>query len=199
MSFLNHTHAPFLLQLFIWNPKGRQISYYPVKGKGCRGLFVGSVGAWKVLCPFPPPSEASWAPLTPWERGTDFKVWSAWRLQHLNIWKALRCCCQRVKHREMMMGEWLCVFLTKLCVFYRELLNCIVLWELRYETVTSWEILRVERGWHWEVKTEMMGDTVKYSVLCVLQGLCMGAHAQMYGSLFIQLVWRLGLLLGSRM
>lgn len=59
---------------------------------------------------------------------------------------------------DPMTRERLRVF-TKLCVLCREGLNYIVWWVLEYETVTSWEILRVERGWYWEVKTKMMGDS----------------------------------------
>lgn len=45
---LNHTHAPHTA--FHLKPKeGREIGDYPVKGKGCRGLFIGTVGAPMVL------------------------------------------------------------------------------------------------------------------------------------------------------
>lgn len=164
------------MQLFIWNPKRRQISDYPVKGKGCRDLFVGSVGAWMVSRPPLPPSEASWAPLTPCEQGTDFQSLvglESTASQHLEGIMLLLPKVETLGPNDA--RETVCVF-TKLCAFYREWLNYIVLWVLEYETVTSWEILRVEWGWHWEVKTEMMGDSEIQCTLSMWRG-GMGAHA----------------------
>lgn len=116
-----------------------------------------------------PPSEASWAPLTPWERGTDFQglvgleSTASQHLEGIILPKG-------ETQGDGDGGVSVCVYvLTKLCVFYREWLNCIVLWELGNGTVTSWEILGVEWGWHQEVKTEMTADS---EIQCTLFFLC---------------------------
>lgn len=104
-------------------------------------FFMGSVGARKVLrCPLPP-SEASWAPLTPWERGNDFQ----------SLVRQERTASQHLEGIMLLLpegetqgvsdgGVTVCVW-TKLCLIYTEWLNYIVFWELGYKTMTSWEVL----------------------------------------------------------
>lgn len=174
MSFW--TTPTVLMQIFIWNAKRRQIGDYPVKGKGCRDLFVDSVGARMVSQTSPSPlwgllgsintmRTGHWLPKL--GRAGDCSISTSGR--HYAVaargWNAW----------DPMTRERLRV-LTKLCVLCREGLNYIVLWVLEYETVTSWEILRVERGWYWEVKTKMMGDS---EIECALSTwrVSMAAHA----------------------
>lgn len=127
--FLNHTQVSH--QEFHLKPRWsmQREDSWPItlwKGKDPEVFFVFSIGGWKVLwLPSLPPSKASWAPLTPWERGTDFQGLVGQRIQHPNIWKALRSCCPRVKHGETMTREWVCLCV---CVFCREWLNCTDLW-----------------------------------------------------------------------
>lgn len=139
MSF--QTTPMFLLQVPFESQREDRSAITLWKGKGCGALFMGSVGARKVLrCPLPP-SEASWALLTPWERGNDFQ----------GLVRLERTASQHLEGIMLLLpkgetqgvddgGVTVCVW-TKLCLIYTEWLNYIVFWELGYKTMTSWEVL----------------------------------------------------------
>lgn len=94
---------------------------------------MGSVGAQKVLrCPLPP-SEASWAPLTPRERGNDFQ----------GLVRLERTASQHLEGIMLLLpegetqgvddgGVTVCVW-TKLCLIYTEWLNYIVFLRVRVQ------------------------------------------------------------------